>query len=295
MDRQLTRWAARAGCGVLATLLGAPVAWAAPPDDPAPDVQRWSVTLESFIGSPTAGVTRVRENALTGDRLGLRRDLGIDSVEAIGVTAVVPLGARTALVGSVTRLFLWGAADLPQDRTHNSTTYAANSRLDSRPDFTAMELRWRQRLVNWGAAVRGTLYGELGARVDYLDWHFQGTLAPGSIGHETGEGFYKQATPVPVVGLVLQQSLNAWAWTETTVRLGGARHWYSGRREGGAVYFSETLFDVRASVGYDIGPHWRVALHARFFHLTLRERSREDGNVLRLPVLGAGLSVQYRF
>lgn len=254
-----------------------------------------AVAVEAFVGSPTTARTRVREYALVGDRLELRRALGIDTVEEVGVSVGWPLGTRTTVVGAISRIVLWGATDLPLDRQHNLTTYQAGTRLESRPDWTVAELRVRRRLFAWGAAEAGTLALDLGLRLDYLDWKFNGTVAPGSLGRETGEGFYKQATPIPVVGLAWRQALGPGVALDASVRGGWARRWNSQRQEGGVVYFSETLLDARLALAVGLWDGGVLTVGARAWYLTLAEQSHEDGNHLRLPAVGGTLGLEIRF
>jgi outer membrane scaffolding protein for murein synthesis (MipA/OmpV family) len=128
-----------------------------------------------------------------------------------------------------------------------------------------------------------------------LNFTVSGSIAAGSVGNELKEDFYVQEVPVPIIGLHLRYPL-ADRWKLTADASWGRLPWVNSlRTEGGEVYTAQTNWEAMLGLEYAFSPHWKLAGYAFHRYYGQDERSREDGNQIRLNTTGGGLGVTYVF
>ncbi len=251
---------------------------------------QWHVGIQ--LGEP-GGWVRVRENHVRGTRLRIRNDLHVRSQQTLRLGAWRRLSSDSELHLGFTTSRLYGHARVTAPVHFNGTTVATGS-LDTVTgfkDFMRFAVSYRRLLVDFGDG--GSLWGSAGAEYVLLNFRLRGQIAPSSIGHELKEDFYVQELPVPMLGLHLRYPL-AHGWLLKAGYEAGRLPWVNSlRTEGGEVRLAQTVVHARLGLEYPLSRHWN--LRAYVFHdaLVQSERSREDGNFIRLHATGAGLGLSY--
>jgi hypothetical protein len=178
---------------------------------------------------------------------------------------------------------------------YNGTTIAPG-RLDTATrfqDFIAFDASYWHRLLDFGNG--GRLWGSVGATYVMLNFRLDGTIAADSTGHELKEDFYVQELPVPTLGLHLRYPLTAALKLTADVTMGRLPWVNSLRTEGGQVRLAQTNKEEELGLEYQFAPHWQAVAYVVHRYLGQDERSREDGNAIRLGSTGVGLGVGYQF
>src|SRR5437762_2720982 len=88
----------------------------------------------------------------------------------------------------------------------------------------------------------------------YLHWKMTGTLSEKTIGHETGEDFYAQELPIPLLSLRGEYPIAPRWRLLGTVDGGLLPKVDSLRKEGGTVKLAQAHADVFAGVRYEVTP-----------------------------------------
>lgn len=243
---------------------------------------RWRVGIGSALGVPT-GWVQVRERAIEGTRLDFRHDLGIRRDHFFDLRVEYHPRPAAGFGITVSSWALRGAAILPANVVFNGTTLAGGSTLTTRtdfPQFIRVDIEGWRRISTLGG--RGSLVGSLGLTAVLLTYEMSGTETANSAGHETKEDFVTQELPVPVVGLRLRYPLGGRVALVTALS-GGYLPWVNSfRREGGIVRITQGHADLDVGTELAIGSGMHILAGARFSEFTQREKSREDGNDIRL-------------
>jgi len=279
-----------------ASLLVGLAAWiptvrAETPSTPTP----WEISAGGQVGIPS-GWVKVGENEVRGTRLRFRKDLGIDTSEAVQVGLGYHLDSASAFRLSVQSLFLDGSTTLHRDVFFNGTTLANGSRLETRthfPDFFRIGISYERYLTPLGDG--GNLYWSAGLSYVLLTFRVHGTLAASSKGSETKEDFLTQELPVPIAGIRGDYPL--------IDRLSGVFSFGGGylpridslRAEGGDVKLNQAHADVGLGLAYDLSPGIRAEAGYQYTYFFQLEKSREDDNVILLSDNAFRASLSYRF
>jgi hypothetical protein len=139
--------------------------------------------------------------------------------------------------------------------------------------------------MHWATAARS------GAASAPASACWTGAFAADSPGHELKEDFYVQELPVPTLGLHLPLVA---PWGQLgDFSVGRLSRVNSLRTEGGEVKLAQTNVGARIGVSDAFAPHCSLDRDALHNALVQSERSREDGNFVRLHSPGTGLRVEH--
>jgi len=254
----------------------------------------WETSLKVQLSHPF-GYVQVGENQYQGDRLTFH-DLGVDLMEAVDLGLRYHFTPEDALHVSFQMLFLNGSTTLTRDVFFNGTKLEGGTTLDTTtnfPDFFRITAMYERYLLPFGD--RGTFIGRAGMTFVGLNFRLQGTIAPGSPGHETKEDFITQELPVPMLGFRFDYP------TSDRVTLfasldGGYLPWInSGRSEGGTVRLTQSQLDALAGVRYAVLDSLSLEAGAQISYYLQHELSHEDDNFIQLSTVGGFLGVRYTF
>lgn len=282
-------WPATAGAAMSGSpLLGGPDA----PTGPL-------LGLGAFAGGHTSSYLRVREGFDRGAYLYLEKDLGAPAIGEMQLQLGWRFDPDDALAGGFGYVFVGGGARLPTNAHFNGGTLQGGTRIGENPGsvrWFVFELQYERELVRFGEKDGGLLALDLGLRFDHLEWRFsQATLAPTTIGRETGEDFWKQSIPIPIVGLTARLALSE-EWDAVASAKGfRLNHLSSGRSEGGIVYVSESVIDATLGLAWKASDSVQLAFGYRFLYVDVDEESREDGNLIGVFAHGAYFTIQVTF
>jgi hypothetical protein len=258
------------------------------------DDDSWHVAIRAEQAAPN-GWVRVRENAIPGTQLSIHDGLGVGRMQTIRLDAWKPLSDVSELHFGFSTSRLNGHTLIDAPVYYNGTTIAPG-RQDTTTgfqDFIAFDASYWHRLVDFGNG--GRLWGSVGATYVMLNFKLDGTIAADSIGHELKEDFYVQELPVPMVGLHLRYPLTDALKLTADVAMGRLPWVNSLRTEGGEVRLAQTNKEEDLGLEYRFAPQWQAVAYIVHRYLGQDERSREDGNVIRLGSTGIGLGVDYQF
>jgi hypothetical protein len=258
---------------------------------PAAFAGTWHVSAGVEQGTP-GGWVRVREFDVRGTRLYLRDDLNVHRMQTLRLGAWKSLSADSQLHFGFASHRFTGHAVFASPVYFNGTTVPAGGHLDTATgwqDYMDLDASWWRRLYASGHG--GTLWGSIGARYTLLNFRMHGTIATDSPGHELKEDFYVQELPIPTLGLHLRMPL-ATHWSLLGDFTAGRLPWVNSlRTEGGQVKLAQTHVEFRIGASDAFAPRWSLDLYAFHSALVQSERSREDGNFVRLHSSGIGLRV----
>jgi len=251
----------------------------------------WTVSLDGSFGAPS-GHVQVRENAIEGTRLDLRRDLGVTTSESLALGV-----ARRAGAGEVSlrfeALFLYGSATLGQDVFFNGATLQGGTELETRPEFFRASAFYERPLARLpgGASLRG----RAGMTFVFLNFKFHGTLSPTTKATETEEGFLRQELPVPMLGLAVEAPLAGPLSFTASLDGGWLPLVNSLRTEGGVVKLKQSHADLFVGVRGALSRSLAYTAGYRFSYFAQREISREDDNAVRVTSHSLALSLAAGF
>jgi hypothetical protein len=271
---------------------------APPAPEPTPSTQdKPSVHLGlfAFAGYPASGVVRVRENELPGTYLHFGSDLGIHVLGEIGVWGGYRFDREDDLAASFSAILLYGDARSSGTIQFNGIDVPWGTPLRSRPLWLVFQLRYERVFVRWGDQDRGRFAAEIGFRYDYLNWKFSGLSVPTNPGHELNEDFYKQAIPIPVLGVSVRHPIDEGLEVMAYARGFYTDRWPTGRSEGGAVSWSESYGDFFLGLAWRPYDFVEIWLGARVFLMQINERSHEDGNAVQFIAPGALAQATFTF
>jgi len=236
------------------------------------------------------GHVQVRENDLEGTRLDLD-DLGIGHA-AVGA---FEYGRRLSDVSSLRFRLRWfdesGRSTFPGDIAFNGGIYQGGASLKSTAKLGDFGFLWQRDLLQFGSG--GRLQGLIGANLTLLDFTIDG---PQVMKGDTSEVFYRQALPLPSLGLRVSYPLandrgafyaEAFGFT--------ASNWNSLRKEGGTVKLSQDNAEATIGLRYRLEQHWQLNVGVRYDYLKIEEKSNEDGNVFRQRSWGPFVGIAARF
>jgi hypothetical protein len=238
------------------------------------------------------GFVQVREGASQGDRLPLH-DLGMRDAEAASLQFDWRTSEESLLRWRMRWYYAVGTASFDQPIVFNGVTYAADSSITSIAELGDFTFHWQRDLFHFGDGGRFSLLA--GAKFTYLNFHLRGSEDPSSGGHDEKEDFYKQALPLPSLGLRVEypvtssSSLYAEAFGFRAIR------WNSLRSEGGTVYLSEDDFEATLGWAWRFAAHAELSAGARFDYLGIDEHSDEDGNRILMRSWGPFVALTFRF
>ena len=142
---------------------------------------------------------------------------------------------------------------------------------------------------------------KLGLEFTYIDFRLNNGRArvtvPSPKG-ESAEDFFLQALPMPTIGMEIYGKLWEHVLGEVTIKGNWINHWNSLRDEGGTVYTSQWSFETHWRLYYVNAPYFsRLQPFIGFGYAYYRqnEQSYEDGNFIRLSVVGPEFGVSYHF
>lgn len=250
----------------------------------------WKVGLGAEAGTP-GGHVQVRENAIAGTPLHLRRDLGISRAYTLRLSAVHPFGRSSALHLWLSTTRLTGSSSLLKTAYFNGVTLAPGP-ISSDTNF---EDYWRLQAGYWRRLAAfpggGGLWLSGGLTFVSLNFKINARIASGSAGHETKEDFNTQELPVPVFGIHIRYPL-AFGLALFGGVSGGHLPWTNSlRREGGMVQVTQTNEDAVFGLGYRFSGGFGARLYLFDRRYWQDERSAEDGNYVRINQHGAGLKL----
>jgi len=261
----------------------------------------WEFTLDGRVGVP-AGRLKVGEFGGGGAAPGtlLRwSDLGIDVSGAVEGSAAFHLTPRDAVRASYLYYFLRGSTTVTGPPVVFNGQEFIDGSLDTNADFYQLSLAYERTLFSRSSG--GQLIGSVGLSYVHLDPKLTGNIPPQSAssgevhGHSNSEDFYRQALPVPVLGLRWDHPLGGYWLLRASVSGGGLPSVNSLRNEGGTVYFQQSQADVGIGLAYTFGPHTQLEAGYHFTYLFQYEHSHEDKNLFELIDNGARVRFTLRF
>ena len=254
----------------------------------------WQLMATGETGVP-GGWVQVRENAVRGTRLHFSHDLDVNRPQTFRLQAWRPLSDVSELHIGFSTSRLDGHASTAVPLFFNGAIIAPG-RLDTIThfqDFLAFDASYWHRLVDFGNG--GRLWGSVGASYVMLNFEVGGTIAANSVGSELKEDFYVQELPVPTLGLHLRYPLTDALKLTADIDVGRLPWVNSLRTEGGEVRLAQTDEEETLGLEYRFSAHWQAVAYGFHRYFGQNERSREDGNVIRLGSSGIGVGVGYRF
>jgi hypothetical protein len=270
-----------------------PLLYGAPKDAPSGPLLGAGLT----IGSPAGSYVRVRENQIHGNQLDFGGDLGIDVGAELAFRGGWRFGEDDALALRLSHIFVWGGTTLAHDVNYNGSVLEGGKSISTTGSTTwwVIELSYQHALFRFGEDARAYLAFDAGIRFDYLNFSFNATLAPTSLGHETAEHFYSQATPIPFLGLTLRYPVGA--TTDFYAYANGFywNHISSGRSEGGIIYYTQYLVQAGFGLAFQVIERGQLAVAYRFLYNQINEHSNEDDNKVVLILNGVSVGFTYTF
>ncbi|RUL74561.1 hypothetical protein [Dyella choica] len=246
-------------------------------------------------GSVPAGWVQVRENSVQGSKLDLDRNLHVHTMQTIRLLAWRPLSDVGEMHFGVSTSQLNGHAMTAVPVYYNGTTIAPGrlNTITGFQNFIAFDASYWHRLFDVGHG--GRLWWSVGATYVMLNFKLNGTIAAHSAGHELREDFYVQELPVPVAGLHLRYPLTDELTFTADVSAGRLPWVNSLRTEGGEIRLAQSNDEALLGFEYRFAEHWQAMLYGFHRYFGQNERSREDGNVIRLRSNGVGFGLNYTF
>ncbi len=255
-------------------------------------VPRWEIALNGQVGRPF-GFVKVGELDRSGTKLGLHGGLGIDAYEVAQLAGAWHLTDRDTIRGRFEHTFLYGETDLDHDIAFNGALIGGGNNLRSRPIFARGTFLFEHAFVQH---PDGTLLaGGGGLTFVYLHWKMTGKLAAATIGHETGEDFYAQELPIPLVSLRGEYPLAPRVKLLGMIDGGALPSVDSLRTEGGTVKLAQAHADVFAGVRYEITARLFADGGYTYTYFSQHEKSHEDDNKLLFIGHGFGCGMTYLF
>lgn len=253
---------------------------------------RWEVSLLGQVGVPR-GFVKVGEFERAGTKLRLHDDLGIDTFEVGGLGVVWHITDRDALRGRFEYTFLYGSTHLGEDAAFNGALIGGGQSVSTRPIFARVTGLYEHTFVG---KPNGAFFAAGGGLTFvYLHWKMSGTLSPQTVGHETGEDFYAQELPIPLMSLRGEYPLTERLRLVGTVAGGVLPKVDSLRTEGGTVKLAQAYADVFAGVRYAITPRLFADGGYTYTYFSQHETSREDDNKVLFLGHGFGFALTYAF
>src|SRR5262249_16232834 len=127
----------------------------------------------------------------------------------------------------------------------------------------------------------------------YISWKFSATIAPGSVGQEPAEDFYKQTFPLPVFGLRYLVDLGPTLSFDARVDGSHINHVRHPANEGGPIFTASHLLDLVGTFRWQPSRGFFAEAGYVFNYYSLDETGPEDGNHLLTrrngPVILLGL------
>jgi len=267
--------------GIFSGPLVAQAQQAAEPGSPADTSTHWEFSLDAQVGIPR-GYIKVGEVEVSGTRLQLHQDLGIDVSEAVEAQVGYHLTPRDALRVTFLHYFLRGNTTTSTPVTYNGETFPPGS-LTTNADFLQVSLRYGRGLLTTAEGVH--LTGSIGLSYTYLYPKV----------NDNAEDFYLQELPVPIAGLRLDAPLGRRLGLTAFVEGGGLPRVSSGRQEGGTVYLSQQQAAAGLGLIYTLIPSVQLTAGYRLTYFFQHETSHEDNNAFQLIDNGIRLGVNVRF
>jgi opacity protein-like surface antigen len=253
---------------------------------------RWEIWLGAQVGAPR-GFVKVGEFDRPGTKLALHHDLGIDTFEVAELGAAWHITDRDALRARFDYTFLWGGTRLDGNVAFNGALLNTGTNLRTRPVFSRITGLYEHAFVR---KRDGTLLaGGAGLTYVYLHWKMTGTLSEQTIGHETGEDFYAQELPVPLLSFRGEYPITPRLHLLGAIDGGGLPKVDSLRNEGGTVKLAQAHVDVFAGVRYMVTPRLVADGGYTYTYFSQHETSREDDNKLLFLGHGVALALTYLF
>ena len=246
----------------------------------APGTPRFEVEFDTQVGAPS-GYVEVREFSLEGSRLDLRRDLRINTSEAVAFTARYHLTEHDAVRATFLYYFLDGTARFDRAKPWDGEEIGPG-RVDTNLDFWRGTVAYERVLFK---IADGVVTGSIGATYVHLNARIQ----------QKAEDFYLQELPVPVAGLRLDYPITERLSARVGVEGGGLPRVDSLRNEGGTVYLTQYHADGEAAVTYSFSGGAFVGGGYQFSYFYQGEHSAEDGNRLKLIDNAFRLRAGWRF
>ncbi len=256
-------------------------------------VPRWEISVGGQVGAPR-GFVKVGELDRPGTKLGLKSALDVNTYEDAQIDGAWHITDRDAIRGRFEYTFLWGsAARLQEDVAFNGALLGAGTELRTRPIFARGTALYEHTFVQ---DRDGTLLaGGGGLTFVYLHWKMTGTLSEKTIGHETGEDFYAQELPIPLLSLRGEYPIAPRWRLLGTVDGGLLPKVDSLRKEGGTVKLAQAHADVFAGVRYEVTPRLFADGGYSYTYFSQHETSHEDDNKLLFIGHGFALGLTYLF
>lgn len=256
------------------------------PTSLAADDPRWSVriapTYRQLIGS-----VKVRELDVTGTRLSLRDEVGLDQALGANIQLDVDTSALYAFL-ELDEAFGFGGKPSSQDFAWNGTTYASPSQTRAHASF--LTLRTQVAFKTFGDPARawaGPLVG--------LEWPYY-TVSIGTNRQHGSIEEWQHFLPYPVLGAAGSLPLGE-SWTlQGRVSVGYLPNVASPFTEGGRLYVSArpSVF-LEVPLSWHVGSSVDVVLAATYQYWQGGDHSNEDDNRLTLHAIGALLGTAFRW
>ena len=226
-----------------------------------------------------SGFVQVREGAPGGPGDGTRlslQTLGLDRVATVSVGFVLPVGEKSDVRFRLRDFITSGSHVFADDIVFNGVRYAAGTAVRSRPILFDALVDWRAHLFDLPGD--GQIRALVGVDFKYLDFVTTGTIAEHTFGTDQSEDFYRQALPLPSLGLAIEQPLASWLTLEGEVFGFKAIDWNSGRPEGGRVGLTQYELEAAGGLVARLARRVDVVAGVRYDLLRIDETSTEDGN-----------------
>jgi len=251
-----------------------------------PDV-RYSLRIAPVFKT-LSGSTKVRENEVTGTRLSLRDEVGLE--QALGGN--LQFDAETPSLYAfleLEELFGFGGRSSSQDFAWNGTVYGAPSQVRAHSSFLTLrtQVAFKSFAEPGGRAWAGPLVG--------LEWPYY-TLSIGTNRQNGSIEEWQHYLPYPVVGAAGSVPL-AEAWTlQARVSAGYLPNVPSPFTEGGRLYVSSrpSVF-VEVPLLWRVGPSLDLALAVSYQYWSGNDHSDEDDNRLTFSSVGVLLGTALRW
>jgi hypothetical protein len=280
-------------------------------DEFVPHAHQLDFTLDNFSGFvASTSQVHVREEQLNGTRFHLVSALGIRRMDIPRIVLTYWFDELNAIQVNFRYFDAAGSHRLNQPATFNGTTLIPNQRLSPRGTlWLDGAVYYERRLTPWLQLHLGKefllnhldLRVKLGLEFTYIDFRLNNGTAQvtsASPKGETSEDFFLQELPMPTIGMESYAKISEHVRLEASLKVNWINRWNSLRDEGGTVYTSQLGFETHWRLYYVDFPYLD-ALHPfvglGYLYYRQNEQSHEDGNFIRLSVVGPEFGVTYTF
>ncbi len=262
------------------------------PADPLKKFSRWTIGLSFLTEFDLGGYTAVREFAFVGDKLDLKRDLGMDQWRSLSIAGEYHLKNNSSVSLSVEDFFFSGYAIVNKDIWFNGVHMSGYEGISpSRTELYRMKFTYEKK-IHPERRIHPSICA--GLVMDNLIFYVTGRILPITWSIEQSENFALHALPFPYLGAKVHDDLSATSFLEMEASGTYIPSFKSFFHEGGSVWLH--YYTAQAGVSYGLrikGSTFQLGCTYRC--LKILQDSGEDTNDIFFSAIGARIGVKHDF